>query len=143
MWLVLRPGFSPQVRVPPTARSAPRGGRRGLLVLTAGPVRCFYRRYPIIRWLRPYLNERARVVVLLPREPTERREGQRTMTRAIQNLVARRRDEFNRDRGSRRLLQVVDARRRLNTGRADSTRTRTDRLGSERPRHAYLTQAND
>ena len=28
----------PQVRVPPTARPAPRGGRRGLLVLPAGPV---------------------------------------------------------------------------------------------------------
>ncbi len=33
------------------------------------------------------------------------------MTRAGQKLVARRRDELNRDRGSRRLLQVVDARR--------------------------------
>ena len=38
--LALRPGFSPQARMPPTARCASRGGRRGLLVLTAGPVSC-------------------------------------------------------------------------------------------------------
>jgi hypothetical protein len=43
--LALRPGFSTQTRMPPTARSAPRGGRRGLLVLTAGPVP-YFRRYP-------------------------------------------------------------------------------------------------
>ena len=36
--LALRPESSAQARKPPTARSAPRGGRRGLLVLTAGPV---------------------------------------------------------------------------------------------------------
>jgi hypothetical protein len=45
-WLALRPEFSARARMPPTALSAPRGGRRGLLVLTAGPVRCLYRRYP-------------------------------------------------------------------------------------------------
>ena len=33
--------------MPPTARSAPRGGRRGLSVLTAGLVRYFFRRYTI------------------------------------------------------------------------------------------------
>jgi len=33
-------GFSPQARMPPTARSAPRGARSGLLVLTAGPAYC-------------------------------------------------------------------------------------------------------
>jgi hypothetical protein len=43
--LALRPGFSTQVRMPPTALLAPRGGRRGLLVLTAGLVQYFYRRY--------------------------------------------------------------------------------------------------
>jgi hypothetical protein len=43
--LALRPGFSAQARMPPTARSAPRGVRRGLLVLTAGLVPYFYRRY--------------------------------------------------------------------------------------------------
>src|SRR5207302_10204724 len=44
--LALRPECSAQVRMPPTARPAPRGERRGLLVLTAGPVLCFYGRYP-------------------------------------------------------------------------------------------------
>jgi hypothetical protein len=44
--LAPRPGFSTQVRVPPTALIAPRGGRRGLLVLPAGLVRYSYRRYP-------------------------------------------------------------------------------------------------
>ena len=36
--LALRPEFSTPARMPPTARSAPRGGRQGLLVLTAGLV---------------------------------------------------------------------------------------------------------
>jgi hypothetical protein len=40
--LALRPECSAQARTPPTARPAPRGERRGLLVLTAGPVLCFY-----------------------------------------------------------------------------------------------------
>ena len=44
--LALRPGFSAQARMPPTALLAPRGERRRLLVLTAGPVRYFYGRYP-------------------------------------------------------------------------------------------------
>ena len=44
--LALRPEFSAQVRMPPTARSAPRGVWRGLLVLTAGLVPYFYGRYP-------------------------------------------------------------------------------------------------
>jgi uncharacterized protein YjbI with pentapeptide repeats len=44
--LALRPEFSARVRMPPTARSAPRGGRRGLLVLTAGPVGALPRALP-------------------------------------------------------------------------------------------------
>ena len=40
-WLALRPEFSAQALMPPTALLAPRGGRRGLLVLTAGPVQDF------------------------------------------------------------------------------------------------------
>jgi len=40
--LALRPECSAQARMPPTARPAPRGERRGVLVLTAGPVLCFY-----------------------------------------------------------------------------------------------------
>ncbi len=41
---VLRPGFSAQARMPPTALPAPRGERPGLLVLTAGPA--LLRRHP-------------------------------------------------------------------------------------------------
>jgi hypothetical protein len=44
--LALRPGFSVQVLMPPTALPAPRGERPGLLVLTAGPVPYFYGRHP-------------------------------------------------------------------------------------------------
>jgi len=44
--LALRPGSSAQTRMPPTARFALRGGRRGRLVLTAGPVVCFCRHHP-------------------------------------------------------------------------------------------------
>jgi hypothetical protein len=44
--LALRPEFSAQVRMPPTALLAPRGVWRGLPVLTAGLVAYFYRRYP-------------------------------------------------------------------------------------------------
>ncbi len=54
--LALRPEFSPQARMPPTARSAPRGGRHGLLLLTAGPVPDSYRRYPTGLVASPYLN---------------------------------------------------------------------------------------
>ena len=43
--LALRPGFSAQARMPPTALLVPRGGRHGLLVLTAGLVQYFSRRY--------------------------------------------------------------------------------------------------
>jgi hypothetical protein len=46
--LALRPGSSAPTRMPSTARSAPRGGRRGLLVLTAGPMVFFYRRYSTV-----------------------------------------------------------------------------------------------
>jgi hypothetical protein len=40
--LALRPELSTDARMPPTARSAPRGARRGLLFLTAGPVAYFF-----------------------------------------------------------------------------------------------------
>ena len=62
--LALRPGFSPQARMPPTARSAPRGGRCGLLVLTAGLVRLLYGRYPTGPVASSQLVERARVLAL-------------------------------------------------------------------------------
>ncbi len=65
------------------------------------------------------------------------------MTQNEQNSAARRRGERKRDRGSRRLSQAVDARRRLNARRADSARTRAGRFGPSDSRYAYLTQPHD
>jgi hypothetical protein len=65
------------------------------------------------------------------------------MTRTEESIAARRRGEQNRDRGSRRLSHVVDARRRLNAQRADNARTRADPLGPRDPRYAYLAQSHD
>jgi hypothetical protein len=53
-WLALRPEFSAQARMPPTALMAPRGERRGLLILTVGPVMCFYGVIPPARRSRFY-----------------------------------------------------------------------------------------
>jgi hypothetical protein len=50
-----------QVRMPPTARPAPRGERRGLLVLPAGPVLCPYDVTPPAWWLRRNLLNAWRV----------------------------------------------------------------------------------
>ena len=44
--LALRPEFSAQARDPTDDAQAPRGVGLGLLVLTAGPVQSFHRRYP-------------------------------------------------------------------------------------------------
>jgi hypothetical protein len=51
--LALRPGFLSQARLPPTAQPAPRGVRRGPLVLTAGPVPYSRGVVPPARWTRP------------------------------------------------------------------------------------------
>ena len=150
--LALRPGFSTEAWMPPTARSAPRGVRRGLLVLTAGLVPYFYWRYPTgpvvasqsARWSRPNLIERAGVPALfLPRGPDRGTEGLKTMTLRRQDLAARRRGELNRDHGSRRVSSAIEAQRRLNSRRADGGRTRADPLGPSDPRYAYLTRTHD
>jgi len=73
--LALRPGFSTQARMPPTARSASRGGRRGLLVLTAGPVSCSTGVTPPARWPRP--NLRAGVLALFLARGSKRGMGRR------------------------------------------------------------------
>jgi hypothetical protein len=62
------------------------------------------------------------------------------MKRTEHNSAARRQGELTRDRGSLRLSPAIDARRRLNTRRADSTRTKIDPLGPSDPRYAYLTK---
>jgi hypothetical protein len=65
------------------------------------------------------------------------------MTRMQQDLAARRRGELNRDRGYRRLSLAIETQRRLDTRRADSTRTKAYRHGPSDPRYAYLTRAHD
>ena len=128
--------------MPPTARSAPRGVRRGALVLTAGPAPTGVT--PPARWSRPYLIDRAGVLALFFRaDPTEGREGLKTMTRMRQDLAARRRGELNRDRGSRQLSSAIDAQRHLNARRADSTRAKAHAVGPSDPRYAYLTRSYD
>ena len=73
--LALRPGFSALARMPPTARFALRGERRGLLVLTAGPVPCFYGRTPPARWRRPDPIGRSGVLALFLRRGPNRGTG--------------------------------------------------------------------
>jgi hypothetical protein len=86
--LALRPGFSPHALMPPTTRVASRGGRRELLVLTAGSAGFFVgatyrpRRFPT--WSNP---PRA-----LPRARTgSGSEGRKDMTRAEHDPGTRRR----------------------------------------------------
>jgi hypothetical protein len=75
--------------------------------------------------------------------PTERREGLKTMTHTRQDLAARRRGELNRDRGSRRLWSASDGQRRLNARRALGVRTKAAPVGPSDPRFAYLTRVHD
>ena len=132
--LALRPGSSAQARKPPTAHPAPRGERRGVLVLTAGPVPTGV--IPPARWPRSNLIYRAGVLALfLPRGPNGGTEGLKTMTRTEHNWAARRRGELTRDRGSRRVSSAIDARRRLNARRADGTPTNVDPFGPSGPRY--------
>ncbi len=134
----------PEARMPPTARSAPRGVRRGSLVLTAGSVSYFYRRYPTGPVVASYLIERAGVLALSFRAGrTGGREGLKTMTHRRQDLAARRRGELTGDHGSRRLSPAIDAQRRLNSRRADGAQTKGDPFGPSDPRYAYLTRSHD
>ena len=99
--LALRPAFPPQARMPPPARSASRGERHGLLVLTAGPVACSTGVTPPARWPRPNLPKRAGFLSLSLRVAPNRGLGRREeMTRAEHEPALRRRDEFARDRRS-------------------------------------------
>jgi hypothetical protein len=67
-WLALRPEFSTQARMPPTAFLAPRGVRRGLPVLTAGLVPDSYRRYPTGP-MASSLSRAGSLALFLPRYP--------------------------------------------------------------------------
>lgn len=143
--LALRPGFSPQARVPPTARCASRGGRPGLLVLTAGLACRSAGVTPPARWPRPNPVERAGGSRPLPLRvvSTEGWEGWKTVTRTEQDRAARRRGELARDRGSRRVSSAIDAQRRLHARRERGTPTKADPVGPSDPRYAYLTRTYD
>jgi hypothetical protein len=65
------------------------------------------------------------------------------MTLTEDNRSARKRTEVSRDRGSRRISQAVDARRRLDNRRVDPTQTEEDRFGSRDPRFGHLTRSHD
>ncbi len=101
---------------------APRGERRELLVLTAGPVQ-YYGRYPPLRWLRPDLTARGFWPSSFGVDAIEGREGLETMTRSTRDLPVRRRGELSRDRTIHRVSSAIDALRRLNAREADGTPT--------------------
>ena len=129
--------------MPPTARSAPRGEGRGLPVLTAGPSACTGVTPPA-RWCRTHMSQRLGVLALfLPADPTEGREGFKTMTHRRHDFAVRRRGEFNRDRGIAAAL--ADNRRPATSERPPSgshpEQTRLDR--SERSPKTHLTRPHD
>jgi hypothetical protein len=64
-------------------------------------------------------------------------------TRTEHNRALRRRAELTRERGPRQLEPAIDAARRLNTRRAEGTRTNADPHGPSELRYAYLTQSHD
>ena len=66
---------------------------------------------------------------------TQQRDGKadEPMTSMEQSLAARRRGEFNRDRGLRRLSQAADAQRRLIARRPDSARAKAEPVGPSDP----------
>ena len=65
------------------------------------------------------------------------------MTRTEHHRALQRRAELTRDRGPRQLDPAIDAARRLNTRRADGTRTNQDPHGPSELRYAYLTRKHD
>jgi hypothetical protein len=67
----------------------------------------------------------------------------KTMTRTEHNWAARRRGELTGDRSSQRLSLAIAARRRLNSRRADGTRTKAVPVGPGDHRYAYLTRSHD
>jgi hypothetical protein len=71
-------------------------------------------------------------------------KGSMSMTPKPNESAASRRGGQTPDRGSRRLLQAIDARRRLNHRPAHGRGARkTDPFGPREPRFAYLTHSHD
>jgi hypothetical protein len=65
------------------------------------------------------------------------------MTRNDHKWAARRRAEFDRSNGPRRISAAIDARRRINAHRADPSATRAPATGPIDHRFAYLTRSHD
>lgn len=102
--LVLRAGFSPQARMPPTTCFTSRGARRGLLVLTAGPAPLLSGISPPARWPRPNLVERTRFLPSSLRAVSiEGPEGVKTMPEAGHDRAPCRRGKLARGLGPRRV----------------------------------------
>ena len=94
-------------------------------------------------WLRLNVIDRSGVLALfLPRGPNRGTEGLKPTTHTEQDVTARRRSELNRDRGARRLLQAIDAQRRLDDRRAEGSRPKLP-VGPSDRRFAYLAQSHD
>jgi hypothetical protein len=89
------------------------------------------------------LNALASSCFSFSREPERDGKGLMTMKRMEHDSAARRRGELTRDRGSRRVSVAIDARRRLNSGRAAGLRTRAGPHGPRDPRYAYLAHSHD
>jgi hypothetical protein len=117
--LVLRPESSTQARMPPTVQSAPRGARRGLLVLIAGPVTCFYRRYPTVPVASSLPDGRSGAPAVPPATVQRATGRPPEMTRTEREQDARTRGQLARERGAWRLSLAIEAQRRLNATRTD------------------------
>ena len=65
------------------------------------------------------------------------------MTRTRQDFAARRRGELHRERGSRRLVPALNARRSLSARSADNQLIEARVPGRSDHRYAYLTQQHD
>src|SRR5450755_925218 len=115
----------------------------GLLVLTAGPVQPFYRRYPTapVAASRSDLTARGFWPSSFGRGPDRGTGRLETMTRSTRDLPVRRRGELSRDRTIHRVSSAIDALRRLNAREADGTPTRAAPVGPSDPRYAHPPQS--
>ena len=124
--------------------SAPRGERRGLRVLTAGPGGGPAGSNPTSPLVfSPPDDARGFSPSFFRAAPIEGWEGRNMTMPTERNLARRRGGEEDRERRSRRVSQAVDAQRRLNMRRADDTRTTAPPVGPRDPRYAYLTDSHD
>lgn len=94
---------------------------------------------PPVRWSRRYPRT-LEGLLALPREPNGETGRLKTVTHRTRDFLERRRDELNRDRGSRLLTQAVAAQRRLDAQRADMFRVEVLTETSGRDPKAVFTK---